>query len=128
MRYRETGTSIVMPFQTTSASSHPRIFGFWREPGIEPRTEILDMLAAGRTGADVARIFRVHRATISRIAAEARAMVAEAMSAPRGSAQTEPASPRPHEQRGQRARPKAESLVISTGCSSRHGIKDWFVG
>jgi hypothetical protein len=31
------------------------------------------MLAAGRSGADVARIFRVHRATIGRIAAEARA-------------------------------------------------------
>ena len=42
------------------------------------RTEILGMLAAGRSGADVARLFRVHRATIGRIAAEARAMVAEA--------------------------------------------------
>jgi hypothetical protein len=46
-----------------------------RRPMLVPRqrTEILDMLAAGRSGADVARIFRVHRATIGRIAAEARA-------------------------------------------------------
>jgi DNA invertase Pin-like site-specific DNA recombinase len=46
-----------------------------RRPLLMPkqRTEILDMLAAGRSGADVARIFRVHRATIGRIAAEARA-------------------------------------------------------
>ncbi len=38
------------------------------------RSEILAMLAAGRAGAEIARIFRVHRATISRIAAEARAI------------------------------------------------------
>jgi DNA invertase Pin-like site-specific DNA recombinase len=38
------------------------------------KTEILAMLAAGRAGAEVARIFRVHRATISRVAAEARAV------------------------------------------------------
>jgi DNA invertase Pin-like site-specific DNA recombinase len=38
------------------------------------RTEILAMLAAGRAGAEIARIFRVHRATISRIAAEARSV------------------------------------------------------
>ena len=46
-----------------------------RRPMLMPqqRTEILDMLAAGRSGAEVARIFRVHRATIGRIAAEARA-------------------------------------------------------
>ena len=36
------------------------------------RAEILAMLAAGRAGADIARIFRVHRATVSRIAAETR--------------------------------------------------------
>ena len=35
-------------------------------------TEILAMLAAGRTGAEIARLFRVHRATISRVIAEAR--------------------------------------------------------
>jgi hypothetical protein len=34
--------------------------------------DILGMLAAGRTSADVGRVFRVHRATIGRIAAEAR--------------------------------------------------------
>jgi DNA invertase Pin-like site-specific DNA recombinase len=36
------------------------------------RPEILAMLADGRGGAEITRIFRVHRATISRIAAEAR--------------------------------------------------------
>jgi DNA invertase Pin-like site-specific DNA recombinase len=46
-----------------------------RRPMLVPqqRSEILDMLAAGRSGAEIARIFRVHRATIGRIAAEARA-------------------------------------------------------
>lgn len=46
-----------------------------RRPKLMPhqKAEILDMLAAGRAGADVARIFRVHRATIGRIAAEPRA-------------------------------------------------------
>lgn len=45
-----------------------------RRPVLLPhqRAEVLDMLATGRSGADVARIFRVHRATIARIAAEAR--------------------------------------------------------
>jgi DNA invertase Pin-like site-specific DNA recombinase len=42
------------------------------------RAEILVMLADGRAGAEIARIFRVHRATISRIAAEARTRSAEA--------------------------------------------------
>jgi DNA invertase Pin-like site-specific DNA recombinase len=46
------------------------------------KAEILAMLAAGRAGAEVARLFRVHRATISRIAAEARAASAEAQSLP----------------------------------------------
>lgn len=36
------------------------------------RTEILGMLAAGRTAAEVARLFRVHRATISRLNAASR--------------------------------------------------------
>ena len=36
------------------------------------RTEILGMLAAGRSAAKVARLFRVHRATVSRINATAR--------------------------------------------------------
>jgi DNA invertase Pin-like site-specific DNA recombinase len=46
-----------------------------RRPKLTPqqKTEILDMLAAGRSGADLARLFLVHRATIGRIAAEARA-------------------------------------------------------
>jgi DNA invertase Pin-like site-specific DNA recombinase len=42
------------------------------------RAEIVAMLAAGRPGTEIARIFGVHRATISRIAAEARALSAKA--------------------------------------------------
>src|ERR1700759_409819 len=37
------------------------------------KTEILAMLAAGGGGPEVPRLFRVHRATVSRIAAQARA-------------------------------------------------------
>ena len=33
-RCAETGSSIVMPYQTTSASSRLRILGFWRERGM----------------------------------------------------------------------------------------------
>jgi DNA invertase Pin-like site-specific DNA recombinase len=46
-----------------------------RRPKLTPdqRSEVLDMLAAGRNAAEIARIFRVHRATISRLAAQARA-------------------------------------------------------
>jgi DNA invertase Pin-like site-specific DNA recombinase len=56
-----------------AAREQGRIGG--RRPTLMPhqRTEILGMLAAGRTSAEVARIFRVHRATIGRIASEARA-------------------------------------------------------
>jgi DNA invertase Pin-like site-specific DNA recombinase len=46
-----------------------------RRPKLSPeqKAEILDMLASGRrTAAEIARLFRVHRATISRVAAEAR--------------------------------------------------------
>ncbi|MGH7100043.1 MAG: recombinase family protein, partial [Stellaceae bacterium] len=46
------------------------------------RAEILAMLAAGRGGAEIARLFRVHRATISRLAAEARAASAGAQPIP----------------------------------------------
>jgi len=46
------------------------------------KTEILGMLAAGRTAADVARLFRVHRATISRIASAARGNPPDAKSTP----------------------------------------------
>lgn len=35
----------------------------------DQKAEILTMLAAGRSAADVARLFRVHRATVSRIRA-----------------------------------------------------------
>ena len=37
------------------------------------RTEILAMLAAGRAASEVARLFGVHRATISRLSAASRA-------------------------------------------------------
>ena len=55
-----------------AARDHGRTGG--RRPKLmaQQRAEILAMLAAGRAGAEIARIFRVHRATISRIAAEAR--------------------------------------------------------
>jgi DNA invertase Pin-like site-specific DNA recombinase len=46
-----------------------------RRPKLSPeqKAEVLDMLASGRrTAADIARLFRVHRATISRVAAAAR--------------------------------------------------------
>jgi len=46
------------------------------------KTEILAMLAAGRAGAEIARIFRVHRATISRVAAEARTVSLNIEAAP----------------------------------------------
>jgi DNA invertase Pin-like site-specific DNA recombinase len=36
------------------------------------RAEILSMLAAGRPAAEVARLFQVHRATISRLSAASR--------------------------------------------------------
>jgi DNA invertase Pin-like site-specific DNA recombinase len=38
----------------------------------EQRSEIIAMLTAGRSAADIARLFRVHHATISRIAAQNR--------------------------------------------------------
>lgn len=45
-----------------------------RQPKLSPeqQAEVLTMLTAGRSAADVARLFRVHRATISRIASTAR--------------------------------------------------------
>ena len=46
------------------------------------KTEILAMLAAGRAGAEIARIFRVHRATISRVIAEARIVSLKTEAAP----------------------------------------------
>jgi DNA invertase Pin-like site-specific DNA recombinase len=46
------------------------------------KTEILAMLAAERAGAEIARIFRVHRATISRVAAEARTVSLNIEAAP----------------------------------------------
>lgn len=55
------------------------------------KTEILAMLVTGRAGAEIARIFRVHRATISRVAAEARAASLKTEAAP-GSVATEVAA------------------------------------
>jgi DNA invertase Pin-like site-specific DNA recombinase len=46
------------------------------------KTEIIAMLAAGRAGAEIARIFRVHRATISRVAAAARIVSLRTEAAP----------------------------------------------
>jgi DNA invertase Pin-like site-specific DNA recombinase len=46
------------------------------------RAEIVAMLADGCAGAEIARIFRVHRATISRIAAEARTVSPKTTAAP----------------------------------------------
>ena len=46
-----------------------------RRPKLSPeqKAEILEMLASGRrAAAEIARLFRVHRATISRLATEAR--------------------------------------------------------
>lgn len=45
-----------------------------RQPKLSPQqqAEVLAMLTAGRSAADIARLFRVHRATISRIASSAR--------------------------------------------------------
>ena len=45
-----------------------------RQPKLSPQqqAEVLAMLTGGRSAADVARLFRVHRATISRIASSAR--------------------------------------------------------
>ena len=48
-----------------------------RRPKLTPeqKAEVLEMLAAGRSAADLARLFLVHRAPISRTAAEARVIV-----------------------------------------------------
>ena len=45
-----------------------------RQPKLSPQqqTEVLAMLNAGRSAADIARLFRVHRATISRVVSSAR--------------------------------------------------------
>ncbi|WP_394890483.1 recombinase family protein [Mesorhizobium sp. AaZ16] len=55
-----------------AARAHGRVGG--RQPKLtQPqREEVRAMLAAGRSGADIARLFRVHRATISRIKDEQR--------------------------------------------------------
>ena len=44
-----------------------------RQPKLSPeqQAEVLTMLKAGRSAADVARLFRIHRSTISRIASKA---------------------------------------------------------
>ena len=46
------------------------------------KAEILAMLAAGRAGAEIARIFRVHRATVSRVTAAARTVSLKTEAAP----------------------------------------------
>ena len=55
-----------------------------RQPKLTPeqKTEILDGLGSGRTSAaDLARLFRVHRATISRLAAQTRVVAPDKGSA-----------------------------------------------
>ena len=55
-----------------AARARGRVGG--RRPKLDPeqRAEVLAMLEAGRPAADVARVFRVHRATVGRLAAAAR--------------------------------------------------------
>ena len=55
------------PFSDTAALF--QALGGGRSPKFSPaqKREILDMLAVGRWAADLARLFRVHRATISRL-------------------------------------------------------------
>lgn len=73
----------------------------------QQRTEILGMLAAGRTAAAVARIFRVHRATISRVVAEARTIATDATPPPQGRTRTEPAAAQNRRRPGQRTLTKS---------------------
>lgn len=56
-----------------NARAHGRIGG--RQPKLTPgqKSEVRAMLNAGRSAADIARIFRVHRATISRVVSKDRA-------------------------------------------------------
>jgi DNA invertase Pin-like site-specific DNA recombinase len=68
----------------------------------QQKTEVLGMLAAGRTGAEIARIFRVHRVTISRIAAEARILATDATPPPQSRTRTEPASAQNQRRTGRR--------------------------
>jgi len=97
-----------------------------RRPMLMPhqRTEILGMLAAGRTSADIARIFRVHRATIGRIAAEARAT--PQLSIPRhvdvtdGARTSVDTSERNHAAKWE----KAESSIISGYYPASRGTTD----
>lgn len=53
-------------------AARARGHGGGRTPKLSPtqKREIMDMLAAGRSAADLARLFRVHPATISRLAAK----------------------------------------------------------
>jgi DNA invertase Pin-like site-specific DNA recombinase len=54
-------------------SARARGAGGGRSPKLSPtqQQEIMDMLSVGRSAADLARLFRVHRATISRLASKA---------------------------------------------------------
>ena len=56
-----------------NARVHGRVGG--RQPKLTPdqKNEVKAMLDAGRSAADIARLFRVHRATISRVVAQDRA-------------------------------------------------------
>ena len=55
-----------------AARARGRVGGRRPKLGPEQRAEVLAMLEAGRPAAEVARVFRVHRATVGRLAAAAR--------------------------------------------------------
>ena len=55
-----------------AARARGRVGGRRPKLGPEQRAEVLAMLEVGRPAAEVARVFRVHRATVGRLAAAAR--------------------------------------------------------
>ena len=55
-----------------AARARGRVGGRRPKLGAEQRAEVLAMLEAGRPAAEVARVHRVHRATVGRLAAAAR--------------------------------------------------------
>jgi len=55
-----------------SAREQGRIGGRKSKLTVEQRREVLDMINSGRSAADLARLFQVHRATISRLTSKTR--------------------------------------------------------
>ncbi|WP_077068175.1 helix-turn-helix domain-containing protein [Ensifer aridi] len=63
---------------STSYDSWCRLYGFFLgRPKLTPdqRSEIIGMLNEGRPTAEIARLFRVHRATVGRIGVEVKIAV-----------------------------------------------------